>query len=125
MRFAPDAFVITDSVAAYNDLAQDLTNPESSLSSSLGMVIGTAEGGETFTSKRFAALNPNAVYVLYIGGSSITQVLRDMCYELSATRPHCFKPQTGSSGFSALKTVLWQFYNIATLSCLPNTDATF
>ena len=88
MRFDPDAFVITDSVAAYNDLAQDLTNPESSLSSSLGMVIGTAERGKTFTSKRFAALNPNAVYVLYIDGSSITQVLRDMCYELSATRPH-------------------------------------
>lgn len=88
MHFDPDAFVITDSVAAYNDLAHDLTNPESSLSSSLGMVIGTAERGKTFTSKCFAALNPNSVYVLYIDGSSITQVLRDMCYELSATRPH-------------------------------------
>ena len=88
MSFDAEAFVITDSVAAYNDLAQDLANPESSLSSSLGMVIGTAELGKTFTSKRFAAVNPNAVYVLYIDGSSITQVLRDMCYELSATRPY-------------------------------------
>lgn len=83
-----NAIVFTKSVSAYKQLADDLSNPESTLSSSLGMVIGTAERGKTFTSKWYTAQNPAAVYVLFIDGSSITQMLRDICEALANTRPH-------------------------------------
>ena len=83
-----EAVVMTPSVSAYKNLASSLADPEGSLSSSLGMVIGTAERGKTFTSKWFVSENSNAVYILYIDGSSITQLLRDICYEVANTRPH-------------------------------------
>ncbi len=82
-----DAIVRTKSVDAYKALADDLSNPESTLSSSLGMVIGKAERGKSFTSKWYTAQNPSAVYVLFIDGSSVTQMLRDICDALANTRP--------------------------------------
>ncbi len=88
LAMSGDAMVITKSVSAYKDLADDLTDPDSTLSSSLGMVIGTAERGKTYTSKWYAAKNPSAVYVLFIDGSSVTQMLRDICDALANTRPY-------------------------------------
>ncbi len=88
LAMSNDAMVITKSVSAYKDLADDLTDPDSTLSSSLGMVIGTAERGKTYTSKWYAAQNPSAVYVLFIDGSSVTQMLRDICDALANTRPY-------------------------------------
>lgn len=82
-----DTMIMTASVSAYQSLASNLADPEGSLSSSLGMVIGTAERGKTYTSKWFIEQNPNAVYVLYIDGSSITQLLRDICEVVANTRP--------------------------------------
>lgn len=41
-----EAVVMTPSVSAYKNLASSLADPEGSLSSSLGMVIGTAERGK-------------------------------------------------------------------------------
>lgn len=83
-----DVMVTTASVSAYQSLAASLADPEGSLSSSLGMVIGTAERGKTYTSRWFVEQNPNAVYVLYIDGSSVTQLLRDICEQVANTRPY-------------------------------------
>ncbi len=88
LKLNNEAVVHTKSLSAYKELADDLTDPESSLSSSLGMVIGTAERGKTFTSKWYCKQNPMAVYVLFIDGSSVTQMLRDICGALANTRPH-------------------------------------
>lgn len=82
-----DAMIMTSSVAAYKNLASSLADPDGSLSSSLGMVIGTAERGKTYTSKWFTENNPNVAYVLYIDGSSITQLLRDICEAVANTCP--------------------------------------
>ena len=82
-----DTMIMTSSVSAYQTLAGSLADPDGSLSSSLGMVIGTAERGKTYTSKWFVEQNPNAIYVLYIDGSSITQLLRDICDVVANTRP--------------------------------------
>ncbi|MEL3908038.1 MAG: AAA family ATPase [Treponemataceae bacterium] len=83
-----NTMIMTASVSAYQALASSLADPEGSLSSSLGMVIGTAERGKTYTSKWFVEQNQNAVYVLYIDGSSITQLLRDICEQVANTRPY-------------------------------------
>ena len=88
ISISPDAMIMTPSVSAYQSLASDLADPESTLSSSLGMVIGTAERGKTYTSKWFCEQNPAAVYVLYIDGASITQLLRDICDAVANTRPY-------------------------------------
>jgi DNA transposition AAA+ family ATPase len=82
--------VMTKSVSDYMALADDLSDPEGSLSSSIGMAVGTAERGKTHASKFYCQSNENAVYVLYVDGSTKVQLLRDICDQIAHTRPYSF-----------------------------------
>lgn len=85
-----DVLVTTRSVSEFYALADDLSEPDSSLSSSLGMAIGSAERGKTHASKWYAQNNETAAYVLYIDGATKVQLLRDICEALANTRPYSF-----------------------------------
>lgn len=85
-----DVLVKTSNVSRFFDLADDLANPDSSLSSSLGMAIGTAERGKTHAAKHYCRRNENAVYTLYVDGFSRVQLLRNICAELVGSRPYSF-----------------------------------
>lgn len=85
-----DVLVLTPSVSRFKALADDLSAPEGSMSSSIGMVIGTAERGKSHTAKWYVQENPNAAYVLFVDGSTKTQLLRDICEAVAHTRPHSF-----------------------------------
>lgn len=85
-----DVLVLTPSVSRFQALADDLIAPESTMSSSIGMAIGTAERGKTHSAKWYAQENPNAVYVLFVDGSTQVQLLRDICEAVAHTRPYSF-----------------------------------
>jgi DNA transposition AAA+ family ATPase len=85
-----DVVVATRSVDAFVSLADDLVDPEGSKSSSLGMVIGTAERGKTHTAKWYVENHPEACYVLFIEGTTRTMLMRDICEALTNVRPYNF-----------------------------------
>jgi len=85
-----DVLVATRSVDAFINLADDLSDPEGSRCSSLGMVIGTAERGKTHTARWYVETHPDASYVLYIEHSTRVQFLRDICESLANVRPLTF-----------------------------------
>jgi len=85
-----DVLVLTHSVTRFKNLADDLSDPNGTMSSSIGMAIGTAERGKTHSAKWYVLENPNAAYVLYVDGSTKTQLLRDICEAVAHTRPHSF-----------------------------------
>lgn len=85
-----DVLVVNNNVDRFQNLADDLSNPESTLSSSIGMAIGTAERGKTHAAKWYVQENPNAAYVLYVDGASKVQLLRDICDAVAHTRPYSF-----------------------------------
>ena len=82
--------VLTKSVRYFQALADDLSDPASTMSSSIGMVIGTAERGKTHSAKWYCEQNSDARYVLFIDGSSRVQLLRDVCEAVANTRPYSF-----------------------------------
>lgn len=86
----PDVLVLTPSVSRFKALADDLASPDGTMSSSIGMAIGTAERGKSHSSKWYVQENSNAAYVLYVDGSTKTQLLRDICDAVAHTRPHSF-----------------------------------
>lgn len=85
-----DVLVLTPSVSRFKSLADDLSAPDGTMSSSIGMAIGTAERGKTHSAKWYVQENPNASYVLFVDGSTKTQLLRDICESVAHTRPHSF-----------------------------------
>ena len=85
-----DVVVTTRSVDAFVSLADDLSDPEGSKSSSLGMVIGTAERGKTHTARYYVDTHPDACYALFIEGSTRVSFLRDICESLAGIRPITF-----------------------------------
>lgn len=85
-----DVLVLTPSVSRFKALADDLSSPDGTMSSSIGMAIGTAERGKSHTAKWYVQENPNASYVLFVDGSTKTQLLRDICEAVARTRPHSF-----------------------------------
>jgi DNA transposition AAA+ family ATPase len=88
IRIATDVMVMTPSVSEFNSLAGELSDPDGTLSSSIGMAIGSAERGKTYTSKWFCRNNDNSAYILYVDGFSLIQVLRDICDAIAHTRPY-------------------------------------
>jgi DNA transposition AAA+ family ATPase len=88
IRITGDVMVMTPSVSDFNALAGELADPDGTLSSSIGMAIGSAERGKTCTSKWFCRNNDNAAYILYVDGFSLVQVLRDICDAAARTRPY-------------------------------------
>jgi DNA transposition AAA+ family ATPase len=96
-KIVPDQFIVdtdvvvaTRSVDAFVTLADDLADPEGSRTASLGMVIGTAEGGKTHAARWYVDTHPDACYVLFIEGSTRVQLLRDICEALANVRPLTF-----------------------------------
>jgi len=85
-----DVVVTTRSVDAFVSLADDLSDPEGSKSSSLGMVIGTAERGKTHSARYYVDTHPDACYALFIEGSTRVSFLRDICESLAGIRPITF-----------------------------------
>ena len=85
-----DVLVLTSSVNRFQALADDLSAPDGTMSSSIGMAIGTAERGKTHCAKWYVQNNPNAAYVLYVDGSTQVQLLRDICDVVAHTRPYSF-----------------------------------
>ena len=85
-----DVLVMNQNVMNFQALADDLSDPNGSLSSSIGMAIGTAERGKTHAAKWYAQENQNAYYVLFVDGSSRVQLLRDICDVVAHTRPYSF-----------------------------------
>jgi DNA transposition AAA+ family ATPase len=88
IRINPDIMVMTPSVSEFRSLAGELADQDGALTSSIGMAIGSAERGKTYTSKWFARDNDNAAYILYVDGFSLVQVLRDICNAIAHTRPY-------------------------------------
>jgi hypothetical protein len=88
VRVNTDVMVMTPSVSDFQSLAGELADPDGTLSSSIGMAIGSAERGKTYTSKWFSRRNDNAAYILYVDGFSQVQVLRDICDAVAHTRPY-------------------------------------
>jgi len=96
-KIVPDQFMVdtdvvvpTRSVDAFVSLADDLSDPEGSQCSSLGMVIGTAARGKTHTAQWYTNTRHGACYVLFIEGSTRVQLLRDICEALAGVRPITF-----------------------------------
>lgn len=85
-----DVLVLTPSVDRFQALADDLSDPSGTMSSSIGMAIGTAERGKTHTAKWYCQNNQNAAYILFVDGSTKTQLLRDICDSIAHVRPHSF-----------------------------------
>ena len=90
IRIDTNVLILTNSVSNFQSLADDLLDPDGTLSSSIGMAIGTAERGKTHTAKWYVQDNPNAAYVLYVDGSTKVQLLRDICEVVAHTRPYSF-----------------------------------
>jgi DNA transposition AAA+ family ATPase len=88
VRVNTDVMVMTPSVSEFQSLAGELADQDGTLTSSIGMAIGSAERGKTYTSKWFARDNDNAAYILYVDGFSLVQVLRDICDAVAHTRPY-------------------------------------
>ncbi|MDR2186369.1 MAG: AAA family ATPase [Treponema sp.] len=88
IRVNTGVMVMTPSVSGFNSLAGELADPDGTLSSSIGMAIGPAERGKTYTSKWFCQSSDNAAYILYVDGFTLTQVLRDICDAVAHTRPY-------------------------------------
>jgi DNA transposition AAA+ family ATPase len=88
IRVNTDVMVMTPSVSGFHSLAGELADQDGTLTSSIGMAIGSAERGKTYTSKWFARNNDNAAYILYVDGFSPVQVLRDICDAVAHTRPY-------------------------------------
>jgi DNA transposition AAA+ family ATPase len=87
IRLNTDVMVMTLSVSEFQSLAEEPSDQDGALSSSIGMAIGSAERGKTYTSKWFARNNDNAAYILYVDGFTRVQVLRDICDAVVHTRP--------------------------------------
>jgi DNA transposition AAA+ family ATPase len=88
VRINTDVMVMTPSVSEFQSLAGELADQDGTLTSSIGMAVGSAERGKTYTSKWFVRENDNAAYILYVDGFSPVQVLRDICNAIAHTRPY-------------------------------------
>ena len=88
IRIKDNVIVMTPSVIDFKSLADDLSDQDGTLSSSIGMAIGTAERGKTYTSQWITQNNDNVSYVLYVDGFTLVQVLRDICDAVAHTRPY-------------------------------------
>ncbi len=86
----PTAFISTQNVVALNSLANGLLDPRTTLNSSIGMVTGSAGLGKTTAIQRYAAMQDQAVYVLYMEGYTLSMLIRKIAYELTGFNRRTF-----------------------------------
>lgn len=84
LKVNPYAFISNENVRRFDKLCDELLDPDGDLTSSFGVVIGRAGRGKTKTAIHYAVQRPDAIYVLFIDGMSITQVLREISLSLQA-----------------------------------------
>jgi DNA transposition AAA+ family ATPase len=87
-RVNTEIFIQTQNVLAFKELCDELMQGD--LTSSFGIVAGRAGRGKTRTAIWYAVQNPQAVYVLFIDGMTIPQLLREICFEIAGLRPRSF-----------------------------------
>ena len=83
LKVDPTAFIPTQNVIAVNALANGLLDPTTTLNSSIGMVTGSAGYGKTTAIKHFVADSPQAIYILYMEGYSLTMLVKKIAFELT------------------------------------------
>lgn len=76
-----DVIIATKDFNNVYELCNGLLDPNRSLTSSIGMVVGDAGRGKTTAVQRFAAENSQAVYILYMGYSK-SQMFKEIAKEL-------------------------------------------
>lgn len=86
----PNAFISTQNVVALNSLADGLLDPRTTLNSSIGMVTGSAGLGKTTAIQRYAAMQDQAIYVLYMEGYTLSMLIRKIAYELTGFNRRTF-----------------------------------
>jgi len=91
LRIAKNVFVPTTNNERFERLCDSLVDPEGLLTSSIGLCIGTAGRGKTCSSIRYAAMNQDVVYVLYVDGYTQTKLLKEVAFELCGTKPITFE----------------------------------
>ena len=87
----PYVFITTENVRKFNALADELLDPSTDLTSSIGVVIGRAGRGKTVAARHYAVMHRDAVYVLYVDGFSLVDVAREIAFELGGVRPRTFR----------------------------------
>ncbi|MDD4083380.1 MAG: AAA family ATPase [Sphaerochaetaceae bacterium] len=90
LKVDPAAFIPTQNVIAVNSLANGLLDPATTLNSSIGMVTGSAGYGKTTAIKHFVVENPQAVYILFMEGYSLTMLVRKIALELTGFSQRTF-----------------------------------
>ena len=84
IKFREDAFIITDNVRQFNDLADQLMNED--ITSSIGIVVGVAGRGKTFASKRYHVQNPEAYYVYCLTAMTISELYSQIAFLLTGQK---------------------------------------
>lgn len=87
-RVNSDVFIQTQNVLQFKDLCDELSTGD--LTSSFGIVSGMAGRGKTMTAKWYAVQNSQAVYILFVDGMTIPQLLRKICFEITGLKPRSF-----------------------------------
>lgn len=90
LKVNPYAFISNENVRRFDKLCDELLDPDGDLTSSFGVVIGRAGRGKTKTAIHYAVQRTDAIYVLFIDGMSITQVLREISFEFTGLKPRDF-----------------------------------
>ena len=82
-RVNPETFIRTQNVVRFDDLANGLLEPDSTLNSSIGIVLGPPGYGKTFTARHYASVSPDSAYVLYMKGFTLTYLMRQIANTLT------------------------------------------
>ena len=85
LKLDPTTFIPTINVVETNNLANGLLDPTTTLNSSIGMIVGSAGYGKTTAIKHFASESPQAAYILYMEGYTLTMLLKTISIELTGT----------------------------------------
>lgn len=87
----PYVFITTENVRKFDALCDELLDPSTDLTSSIGVVIGRAGRGKTVAARHYAVMHREAAYVLYVDGFSLVDVAREIAFELGGIRPRTFR----------------------------------
>lgn len=83
LRLDPTVFIPTKNTIATNNLANGLLDPATTLNSSIGLIVGSAGYGKTTAIKQFVVENPQASYILYMEGYTLTMLVKKIAIELT------------------------------------------
>jgi len=85
------AMVATSNVTRFKNLCDDLASPDNSLSSSIGMVLGSVGRGKTHTTLWYVTQKSNVARVQFMEGFTLVKLLKEIAFELSGMKPNNFE----------------------------------